>query len=326
MKRTFVAEIREKDLVEAPFLVAEKALVQSRTGLRYIKLKLRDRTGEIEGRIWERVEESDRVFSKGDFVLVKAEAVRYQGTLQLNILELRTCSREEISLEDFVPTSKRHPEEMLAELRALASKILDPYLRRLVMSFLRDRAFLEAFAKAPASRGIHHARSGGLLEHTLSLAKLVERIRGHYEGVDWDLLLCGAILHDIGKVKEIEGDLLYDYSSEGKLLGHIVLGLEMLSERIKAIEGFPEDKAMLLKHLIISHHGREEWGSPKKPRTLEAELLHRLDDLDAKMDGILELIRKGEGEWTEFHRAFERSFWRGNLSEDPGGQEGTPAP
>lgn len=315
MGKFYVADIKERDLVEAPFLVTDKVLVTAKTGTRYIKVRLRDRTGEIEGRIWEEVEERGNLFERGDFVMVKAEAVQYQGRLQLNVLELRVCSEEEITLEDFVPPPRRDPGEMLQELKELASEIGDPYLRRLVMAFLRDEAFLQDFLRAPASRTLHHARLGGLLEHTLSVAKLVEKLRGHYEGVDWDLLMAGAILHDVGKVRELRGGPAFEYTSDGKLLGHIVLGVEMVSKKIEAIEGFPEERAMLLKHLIISHHGRYEWGSPKRPKTIEAELLHRLDDLDAKVEGILEWIGKGEGRWTEFHRGFERAFWRGGESE-----------
>ncbi len=315
MGKFYVADIKERDLVEAPFLVADKVLVTAKTGTRYIKVRLRDRTGEIEGRIWEEVEERDSLFERGDFVMVKAEAVQYQGRLQLNVLELRVCSEEEIAIEDFIPPPRRDPREMLQELKELASEIGDPYLRRLVMAFLRDEDFLEDFLRAPASKALHHARLGGLLEHTLSVAKLVEKLRGHYEGVDWDLLMAGAILHDVGKVRELKGGPAFEYTSKGRLLGHIVLGVEMVSKKIEAIEGFPEERAMLLKHLIISHHGRHEWGSPKRPKTVEAELLHHLDDLDAKVEGILEWIGKGQGRWTEFHRGFERAFWRGDEPE-----------
>lgn len=308
-----MTDIKEKDLVETAFLVVEKATITSKNGTRYIRLRLRDRTGEIEGRIWEEVDRFAEVLKRGDLIMVRAEATEYQGRIQLNVLEVRPCEEGEFSLEDFLPPPRRDPREMLEELKALASEVEDPHLRRLVMGFLRDEAFLRDFLKVPASKGLHHARLGGLLEHTLSVATLVRKLQGHYPGIDWDLLMAGAILHDVGKVKEIQVGSGFDYSSEGRFLGHIVLGVEMVAERIKALEGFPPEKAMLLKHLLVSHHGRKDWGSPEPPKTPEAEILHRLDDLDAKMDGILEWISKGEGPWTDYHRAFERSFYRGKL-------------
>ncbi len=311
MKKDYVAEIRENDLVEGAFLVTEKMSLTSKAGNRYLRLRLSDRTGEIEGRIWEEVEERERLFQRGDLVAIKAEAVNYQGRLQLNIFELRPCSEAEVDMGDFIPPARRPPGEMLEELRELAQRVEDRFLRTLVFSFLRDEAFLRDFTKVPASKRLHHARHGGLLEHTLSVAKLAERLRGHYPRVNWDLLLAGAILHDVGKVRELSHGLHFDYTSSGRLLGHVVMGVEMVSERIAAIEGFPEELAMLVKHLILSHHGRYEWGSPKRPKTVEAELLHHLDDLDAKVEGIMDALGRGEGTWTDYHRAFERAFYRG---------------
>lgn len=311
MRKDYVAEIRENDLVEGAFLVTEKRSLISKAGNRYLRVRLSDRTGEIEGRIWEEVEERERLFQKGDLVVIKAEAVKYQGRLQLNILELRPCSEAEVEVGDFILPARRPPEEMLEELKGLAQRIEDRFLRRLVFSFLSDEAFLKDFTKVPASKRLHHARHSGLLEHTLSVARLVERLRGHYPQVNWDLLMAGAILHDVGKVREMSYGLQPDYTSSGRLLGHVVMGVEMVSERIAAIEGFPEELAMLVKHLILSHHGRYEWGSPKRPKTVEAELLHHLDDLDAKVEGIMEALGRGEGAWTDYHRAFERAFYRG---------------
>lgn len=315
MGKAFVKDIQERDQVEAAFLVVEKAVVTSKNGTRYIRLRLRDRTGEIEGRIWEEVDQVGERFQRGDLVMVRAEAVQYQGKLQLNVVDLQPLRGEDLPLEDFLPPPRRDPVGMLEELKALAGEVEDPHLRRLVMAFLRDEGFLKDFLRVPASKGLHHARVGGLLEHTLSVATLVKKLRGHYPGMDWDLLMAGAILHDVGKVREIQLGPVFDYSSEGKLLGHIILGVEMVSERIRGMEGFPQERAMLLKHLLVSHHGRRDWGSPEVPKTPEAELLHRLDDLDAKVDGIMGWIASGEGEWTDYHRAFERSFFRGEKQE-----------
>ncbi len=317
MERTFIDQIRENDQVEGVFWVKERAMITSRAGTPYLRLRLSDRTGEIEGRIWDGAEEFFTLFGRGDFIRIKAQATSYQERIQLNIKSLRRAGEDEVSLEDFLPASTRDPEEMLAELVEVGQTIENRYLKELVMAFLQDDEFTTLFKRAPSAKRLHHVYLGGLLEHTLSVVKLVQEIKGHYAGINHDLLLAGGILHDVGKVHELSYDIAFDYTDEGRLLGHIVMGVEMMEGKISRIEGFPSELAMLMKHLIISHHGQYEWGSPKRPKTLEAEILHHLDDLDAKVNGIKEFMEKGEegAKWTDYHRMFDRFFYMGDGEE-----------
>jgi len=316
-KRIFINQIKENDQVEGIFWVREKTMITSRTGAFYLRLRLSDRTGEIEGRVWDGVEEVSSLFEHRDFIRIKAQATSYQERLQLNIKSLKRCAEEEVSLEDFLPSSDRDPGEMLAELIEIGQSIENRYLRELIMAFLRDEEFTALFKRAPGATRLHHVHLGGLLEHTLSLVKLIQRIKGHYKGINEELLVTGGILHDVGKVLELSYDISFDYTDEGRLLGHILLGVQMVERVISNIEGFPSELAMLVKHLILSHHGEYEWGSPKRPMTLEAEILHHLDDLDAKFNGIQEFMKKGEEgvKWTDYHRMFERFFYVGNGEE-----------
>jgi 3'-5' exoribonuclease len=316
-KNTFINQIRENDQVEGIFWVKEKAMITSRAGASYLRLRLSDRTGEIEGRVWDGVDEVSSLFERGDFIKIKAQATSYQERLQINIKYLKRCAEEEVSLEDFLPSTDRDPGEMLAELIEIGQGIENRYLKELIMAFLRDEEFTALFKRAPGATRLHHVYLGGLLEHTLSLVKLIQRIRGHYKGINEELLLTGGILHDVGKVRELSYDITFDYTDEGRLLGHILLGVQMVERVISRIEGFPSELAMLIKHLILSHHGEYEWGSPKRPMTLEAEILHHLDDLDAKFNGIQEFMKKGEEgvKWTDYHRMFERFFYVGNEEE-----------
>ena len=317
MERTFINQIRENDLVEGVFWVKEKAMPTTRTGSPYLRVRLSDRTGEIEGRIWDGVEEFADLFEREDFIQIKAQANSYQERMQLNIKSLKKVGVAEVSLEDFLPASAQDPEEMLGELIEIAQGMEDKHLKELVMAFLGDEAFATPFKRAPGAKRLHHACLGGLLEHTLSVVKLIQEIKGHYEGINHDLLLAGGALHDIGKVHELSYDIAFDYTDEGRLVGHIVMGTQMVEERIAQIEGFPKELAMLMKHLMISHHGQYEWGSPKRPKTLEATILYYLDDLDAKVSGIKEFMDKGEegAKWTDFHRIFDRFFYKGEGDE-----------
>jgi len=317
MDRTFINQIRENDLVEGVFWVKEKAMPFTRTGTPYLRVRLTDRTGEMEGRIWDGVEEFADLFEREDFIRIKAQATSYQDQVQLNIKSLTKVEQAEVELEDFLPASAKDPEEMLAELVGIAEGIENLYLKELVMAFLTDDEFTTLFKRAPGAKRLHHACLGGLLEHTLSVVRLIEEIKGHYAGINHDLLLAGGILHDIGKVYELSYAIAFDYTDEGRLVGHIVMGTQMVAEKIAQIEGFPKELAMLMKHLMISHHGQYEWGSPKRPKTLEANILYYLDDLDAKVSGIKEFMDKGEegAKWTDFHRMFDRFFYKGEGEE-----------
>jgi 3'-5' exoribonuclease len=317
MERIFIKDIRENDIVEGVFWVKEKSKPLSRSGIPYLRVRLRDRTGEIEGRVWDGVEEIADLFARDDFIKIKGQATSYQDRVQLNIKSIKKMEDAEVSLDEFLPSSARDPDEMLAELIEISQSIENPYLQQLVTAFLKNEEFTSLFKRAPGAKRLHHSFLGGLLEHTLSVVNLIQKIKDYYEGINHDLLLAGGVLHDIGKVHELTYDRSFDYSDAGRLVGHIVMGVEMVDKEIAGIEGFPAELAMLMKHLLLSHHGQYEWGSPTRPMTLEAQILHHLDDLDAKVKGIQEFILKAEqgATWTDYHRMFERFFYIGEVEE-----------
>jgi 3'-5' exoribonuclease len=310
--KTYIDEIKENESVESLFLVKEKSSGITKTGNTYLKLKLVDRSGEIEGRIWTLVESYAESFEKDDFVQVIGKAVSFQEHLQLNITHIERVGEEEILFQDFFPMAEKDIEEMFQSLLEICREIKNPHLSRLLQLFWEDESFVKLFKIAPASKWLHHNYLGGLLEHTLSLVQLVLKNVSHYSGVNLDLLLTAAILHDLGKVDELSYYRSFDYSDKGRLLGHIILGIERLGDKIRQLPDFPKDLSVLLKHFLLSHHGQYIWGSPKRPMTLEAVMLHFLDDMDAKMNGIQQFIKKQVPEgakWSAYHRIFEQYFY-----------------
>jgi 3'-5' exoribonuclease len=319
MKSLFVADIRENQPVDSVFLVTAKKHGVTKGGNGYLTVRLLDRSGEIEGRIWERAEELGRGFDKNDFVRVRGHATLYQGRMQVRVQDVIKMEEKEVASEDFLPKSKNDPEAMAAELMAIVKGIKNPHLRALAEAFFADEVFMDLFKRAPAGKSIHHSYLGGLLEHTLSLLKLILKVVENYQGINIDLLLIGGFLHDMGKIYEFSFDRAVEYTDQGQLLGHLVMEVEAVSEKIKTIPGFPEELAMLVKHMLVSHHGSLEFGSPKLPQTLEAVILHYLDDLDGKIQSIQNLMGKERDlRWTSFHRGYGRNFFRGSSEENQG--------
>jgi 3'-5' exoribonuclease len=310
--KTYMGEFKENDQVDSLFLVKEKSSAVTKTGNVYLKLKLVDRSGEIEGRIWTSVENFAPSSEKDDFVHVMGKAVSFQERLQLNITLIESVKEEEIFFSDFFPMTEKNIDEMFQSLLEISQQIKNPHLFQLLQLFWADESFVKLFKMAPASKWVHHNYLGGLLEHTLSLAQLVLRIASHYQGLDTDLLLTASIFHDLGKVDELSYHRSFDYSDDGRLLGHIILGIERVEDKIRQLPEFPKDLSTLIKHFLLSHHGQYIWGSPKKPMTLEAVMLHFLDDMDAKVNGIQQFIKKEVPEgarWSAYHRAFEQYFY-----------------
>ena len=316
--KIYINEIKENENVDSLFLVKEKSSSVTKVGNPYLKLKLGDRSGEMEGRIWTTVEILAESFGKDDFVHVKGKAVSFQEHLQLNITHIERVGEEEILLSDFFPVAEKDIDKMFQSLTEISQQVKNQYLRELLHLFWEDEPFLERFKMAPASKWLHHTYLGGLLEHTLSLTQLVLKTASHYEGLNLDLLLTASILHDLGKVDELSYKRSFDYSDEGRLLGHIILGVERVEDKIRQLPHFPKNLSTLLKHLLLSHHGQYAWGSPKKPMTLEAVMLHYLDDMDAKMNGIRQFLKTqvpDGSEWSSYHRTFEQVFYVPNLLE-----------
>lgn len=313
MKKIFVEQIRERDWVDSPFLVRDKIMAMAKNGKPYMTLKLIDRTGEVEARVWDRVDEYAERFERDDFIRVQAKASVYLGKMQLVVQELERLADRDVLLADYMPVSSRSSAEMAAEFESLVTSLADANLRALMQAFLADTSVMERYRSAPAAKSMHHVFIGGLLEHSLAVAGLVDDIARRYPGVNRDLLLVGALLHDIGKVAELSYARTFDYTDEGKLIGHIVLGVEMVEEKIRTIPGFPRQLAMLVKHLLLSHHGQYEYGSPKRPKLLEAVILNFLDDLDSKINGVqahIERESSNDNPWTSYHRLYDRYFFK----------------
>lgn len=322
MKKIFIDEIQERDVIESPFLVRDKTLAMAKNGKPYMTVKLVDRSGEIEGRIWDRVDEFDRLFERDDFIVVQGKASTYLNKKQLVVQNLRRIDESEIELADFMPVSPRDISTMRDELIALVASLRDPALRSLANSLFGDPDLLNAYAMAPAAKSMHHAYIGGLLEHSLAIAALVELISPRYPVLNRDLLILGALLHDIGKIGELSYMRSFDYTDEGKLIGHIVMGVELIDDHIRKLPEFPKGLTMQIKHLILSHHGQYDYGSPKRPKTMEAITLNFLDDLDSKLNGVAAHIdREAENpsSWTSHHRLYDRYFYKGEKTEGVGG-------
>jgi 3'-5' exoribonuclease len=324
-------DIREEGKVRGSYLVKEKRSGTTRKGEPFISLTLGDKTGDIEGRIWDNAQTLSALFREGDVVEIEGQASLYRNQAQITVNSLKTVEVYDPAL--FLEVSERPPSEMLDGLKETLKAVKNRPLRSLIDSFMADKGFLSQFSQAPAAKGFHHSHLGGLLEHTLSVCQLAHRVADQYPRLDRDLLLTAAFLHDIGKVRELKYLRQVDYSDEGRLLGHLVIGVSMLNDKIRQLKRFPDDLTVRLTHMILSHHGEYAFGSPKRPKFLEAFALHFIDDLDAKMNGIARFMDRDrqEGEWTDFNRMYERFFLKGKIvvedesplaDDGPEGQQG----
>jgi 3'-5' exoribonuclease len=307
MKKQFVKDLQEGQQVQDLFLLARKSLAETKAGKPYLSLTLMDRTGEVEGRVWDNAVALDRVAEVGDIVQLRGMAKPYQQNMQIVISDLRRMTPDQVDLTDFMPASPRSIQEMRRELATIIADVANPDLRRL-MECLFSGSLLEQFCTAPAAKKMHHAYIGGLLEHTLSVAGMAKKTCDHYGELDRDLLISGALVHDIAKTREFSYEAPpFDYTDSGRLLGHLVLGVEMVREAARGLNGHAPEILDALCHLILSHHGRHEFGAPVLPMTPEAIMLHHLDDMDAKMNYIGQLRDNMEKSgWTGYQRPLER--------------------
>ena len=322
MKSPYVDALVPNEVVTAQFLVLSKEVRQKKTGEPYLSLHLADRTGEIEAKMWDNVAEIIDTFDRDHFVKVKGLHQLYNNRSQFVIHRLRRLDDHEVDFADFFPCSERNPDEMFAELEGLIATIANAHLRSLLNSIFSDEDSTRLYKVAPAAKTIHHACRSGLLEHVLSLCTLGQLMAAHYPEVDRDLLLTGVILHDIGKLEELTYARSFGYSAEGQLLGHIVLGLRLVGNKIDGLSGFPPKLRTLLEHMIVSHHGELEFGSPKVPLFPEALLLHLLDNLDSKMNAARNVLKRDShstSEFTPWISALERTLLHKDryLSETP---------
>lgn len=315
MLKQYVSGIKDRDPVNTVFLVKDKILAMAKNGKPYMNLRLMDKSGDIEAKVWDNTELLDKQFDKDDFVKVRGKASVYMNKMQVVIAEIVKVPEEQVVLADFLPESLRDGAEMRQELISAVAALNNPHLRGLMEAFLADEPFMGLYCQAPAAKGMHHVYLGGLLEHSLSLVKLAKTIVPLYGGINEDLLVVGALLHDVGKIYEMSFGRAFDYTDAGKLLGHITIGVELVDEKIRTVEGFPRELALLLKHMLLSHHGQYEYGSPKRPKTVEATILNYLDDMDSKINGIQAHIAKetaSTSRWTAHHRLYDRYFFKSN--------------
>jgi 3'-5' exoribonuclease len=310
MKSPFVSELQADQTATTTYLVTFKDIREKKHGDPYLSLRLADRTGEVDAKMWDNVAEVMDTFDRDDFVRVKGLLQIFQNKPQLTIHKISRVDDRDVDFADYFPASERDRDEMLAELRGVIAEIANPYLRALLEAFFSDEEIASRYKTAPAAKHVHHAWLGGLIEHVLSLVQLARVTATHYEGVDRDLLLAGVILHDVGKIYELKWERGFNYSTEGQLLGHILIGLRMLDEKIRLVPDFPPKLRTLLEHMIAGHHGELEFGSPKTPQFPEALLLHLLDNMDSKMECMRALIEKDphvEGCWTGYNSSLDRA-------------------
>ncbi len=309
MKSPYVKELEPNRNFTTSFLVRTKEIREKKTGEPYLSLSLSDRTGEIEGKMWDNVAEVMDTFERDDFVKVKGLIQIYHNRPQLTVHKMRRLEDSEVDYADYFPASVRDPSDMWRELRDITGAMGDVHLRALVNAVLDDPEIAQRYRKAPAAKQIHHAWLGGLLEHVLSLCQVCRYLAAHYH-VDLDLLLAGAVLHDLGKIYELSYDRSFGYTTEGQLLGHMVMGLRIVGDKLRDLPDFPPRLRTLVEHMIVSHHGRYEFGSPKLPQFAEALLLHYIDDMDSKMEcmrALVEQDRQVDGHFTGYNAPLERT-------------------
>ncbi len=307
----YIETLREGERINEIYLCKNKQPSVTKAGKPFVSLTLQDKTGTLDAKIWDPGSLGIDDFEKLDYLNVVGDVTSFQGALQLNIKRIRKAKPGEYDPKEFLPVSRYDTDEMYAELMALIQHIENPYLKQLTMEFFGNVKFEEAFKFHSAAKTMHHGFVGGLLQHTLGVAKLCESFAKQYPILNRDLLVTAAVFHDVGKLKELSRFPENDYTDQGQLLGHIIIGTQMLTERIAGIAGFPKKLADELIHCILAHHGELEYGSPKKPALAEAVALSFADNMDAKMEAMEEAfvnVPEGNTDWLGFHRSFDSNI------------------
>lgn len=305
----YIETFREGERVCDIYLCKSKQVAKTKAGKSYYSLVLQDKTGSVDAKVWE-LNNGIAHFEALDYIMVDAEVTCFQGSLQMNVRRIRVAKEGEYTPGDYLPMSEKDIPEMYRQLCAMIGSMANPYLKELAESFfVADKEFVKSFCDHSAAKAIHHGFVGGLLEHTLSVMKLCDYFVSVYPYLNRDLLLCAALFHDMGKTRELSLFPANDYTDDGQLLGHIVMGAMMVEERMKQIEGFPERTGKELLHCILAHHGELEYGSPKKPALAEALALSLADNADAKLETMKEIMRGAAGsDWMGYNRFFESNL------------------
>jgi 3'-5' exoribonuclease len=321
-KTQFSKSIRESERVSSPFLIKYSAVATGKTGKPYMNVILTDKSGDLEARIFDQVPKYSSQAVKDTFVQVEGVAQNFNGRIQVHVKDLTVLREDEIQVEEYLPESRLDAGKLYAEACSIIASMEDPFYRALLESiFVDDAEVAVKFKKAPAAKSVHHAYPVGLLEHVVSIAKTLDFLSRQYAPhVDRDLLLVGGFLHDLAKIWELQFDRVTDYTTEGRLVGHLVMGSELIEKKVQWLESqpgrlpgaFPLEKKLLAKHVVLAHHGKLEYGSPKEPACLEAVIIHMIDDLDSKVNAIRVFIEQDQapGTWTLLNRQYERYFYK----------------
>jgi 3'-5' exoribonuclease len=310
MKDFYIAEASrfENQVITSSFVVVSKQAKPKKSGELYLALTLADRTGHMEAKMWDNVADHINCFEQDDFIKVRGLINKFNGRFQLTLHKVRSLEDAEIAFDDYLPRTTKDVDALWRTLGEFVAGMSDPHLQALLGAFMADPQIENAYKNAPAAKSLHHAFIGGLLDHVVSLFQLCDLACRNYPAtIDRDLLLTGAFLHDIGKIHELAFARSFTYTTRGQLLGHMIIELEMLHQKLALLPGFPEQYKTLIEHLIISHHGKYEFGSPKMPMFPEALMLHYLDDLDSKMESMrAHFQREPDAEWTTYNASLER--------------------
>ena len=317
MKDFFVCDCPqyENKVIVSTFVVSSKQVKPRKTGELFLALLLADRSGQIEAKMWDNVAEAMNTFEEDDFLKIKGLINRYKNRFQLTIHKLRRLEDSEVDFTDYLPKTNKNIDELWQTVVEYVGTFQDPHLKKLVQAFMSDEEIVAAYKQAPAAKALHHAYIGGLLDHVVSLFRLCDLVCRNYPQVNRDLVLTGAFLHDIGKIYELTYTRSFAYTTRGQLLGHMIIELEMLHDKLAGIPWFPPELKVLVEHLIISHHGEYEFGSPKLPMFPEALLLHYCDDLDSKMESMrahFEREAVSDDTWTGYNPSLGRPLLKTN--------------
>lgn len=329
MSRRYIRQFADGDSLDDVFLLGDKQLRTNRQGNPYLQVEIRDRSGQMTARLWNAGENLARQFDTGDFIHARGKVQLYQGGLQVILSQISPVEGQKFDMADFLPHTEQDLAKLQERLKALLGKIAQPHLKALAEVFLMDADLMTRLSAAPAGVRNHHAYVGGLLEHVVKLLEIGDHVFPLYPGLDKDLAQMGIFLHDLGKIRELAFDKTFAYSDEGQLIGHLVIGVELLNEKLAEVERLmgeplPRELILRLKHMIVAHHGSYEFGSPKLPMTPEAIALAALDNFDAKVHSFLRDIREDKNStsaWTPFNQALQRKLYKGGDATTDGSNE-----
>ena len=310
MNKVFVNQLKEKDTFATPFMLSQLSMNHDKNGKAFLSLSITDKSGSLNAMMWDNVETISSSFEVGDIFFVKGHIQNYQNKLQAVIHNIKEISKDTIDMQDYIKSTASSTDVMFAELQEIVANLQDDYIKQLIQNTLNTKEVQKRLLKYPAAKSIHHAYIGGLLEHTLSICKIMEFMAKHYPFVKRDLLIFGAIYHDIGKLWELSIEKGFQYTDRGRLVGHMQIACEMVDEQAGLILGFPQELKDILKHIILSHHGRLEYGSPKRPKFIEAQIVAMIDDLDSKVNSMQGLIQEEiDSSWTRYNSQFDRYLY-----------------